>query len=103
MMSVLKINLDKIALLELNREEEEVKGLAREICCGTGSWPIKYRVPSGGNHLKDSFWEPVFQDVQETSRLEESVYIKSGKINSSLDSDECVINVFYVFIRIPMG
>jgi hypothetical protein len=41
-MTGIKINYDKSDLLTIGAEEERVNKLAKDFCCKTGDFPIKY-------------------------------------------------------------
>ena len=60
--SGLKINMGNNTLAGINMEENLLYGLALELGCEVGKWPLKYLgLPFGGNPVSLEFWSPVVE------------------------------------------
>ena len=93
-LSVLRINLDKSAILPVDKVEN-LNQLACELGCRVGSLPSSYLgFPLGSKLNSSRVWEGIKEEIQKKAcRLEETVYLERRKTYAN---QNCVVQYAYI-------
>ena len=104
-LSMLKINLDKSTLFEINTSQDLIIRLASMLECKVSEWPLTYLgLPLGGNRKAIAFWDPMIDRVSRRLDGWKRTFLSlGGRITLIQTSVSHIHNYFLSLFKIRMS